>query len=115
VIGAIDNTHISISKPKHVLADYFYFKSGGYTLNCQVVVDNQKRFFDLYLSMLGSTNDLQMLRRFFLYHLATHNNLCNEWYLMEGFSPYLIGDLGYPLLPWLMVPHHIGVQNFVYC
>lgn len=39
VVGAIDGTHVSISKPKLGLVDYFYFKSGGYSLNCQAVVD----------------------------------------------------------------------------
>ena len=34
VVGAIDGTHISISKPQIVPADYFYFKLGGYTLKC---------------------------------------------------------------------------------
>jgi hypothetical protein len=29
VLGAIDGMHISISKPKYGLADYFYFKTGG--------------------------------------------------------------------------------------
>ena len=108
VVGAIDGTHISISKPQHVPADYFYFKSGGYTLNCQAVVDSQKRFLDLYLGMPGSTNDSRMLRRSSLYHLAIHNNFFNEEHGMQGFSPFLLGDSGYPLLPWLMVPHHGG-------
>ena len=108
MVGAIDGTHISISKPQHVPADYFYFKSGGYTFNCQVVVDRQKRFLDLYLGMPGSTNDSRMLRRSSLYHLATHNNFFNEEHGMQGFSPFLLGDSGYPLLPWLMVPHRGG-------
>ena len=42
VVGAIDGTHVSISKPRFGAIDYYYFKSGGYTLNCQVVVDSKK-------------------------------------------------------------------------
>jgi hypothetical protein len=110
VVGAIDGTHISISKPQHVPVDYFYFKSGGYTLNCQAVVDSEKRFLDLYLGMPGSTNDSRVLRRSSLYESAVHNNLLGEHLAVAGFSPYLIGDLGYPLLPWLMIPHRHGVR-----
>lgn len=29
---------------------------------------------------------------------------------MDGFSPYLLGDYGYPLLLWLMVLHRDGGQ-----
>ena len=110
VVRTIDGTHVSISKPQFVLADYFYFKSGGYTLNCQAVIDSQKRFMDLYLGMPGSTNDSQMLCHSSLYASAIHNNLFDEQYRVQGFSPYLLGDLGYSLLPWLMVPHRAGGQ-----
>ena len=110
VVGAIDGTHIAISKPRHVPADYFYFKSGGYTLNCQAVVDSEKCFLDLYLGMPGSTNDCRVLRRSTLYDLAMHNNFFNEEHGVQGFSPYLVGDLGYPLLPWLMIPHRSQVR-----
>ena len=34
IMGAIDGTHIHISKPRVCLGDYFYFKSRRYTLNC---------------------------------------------------------------------------------
>jgi hypothetical protein len=34
---------------------------GGYTLNCQVVVDSNKQFLDLYLGIPGSTNDASVL------------------------------------------------------
>jgi hypothetical protein len=44
VVGAIDGTHIAIRKPRHRAADYYYFKSGGYSLNCLSVVDSEKRF-----------------------------------------------------------------------
>lgn len=105
VVGAIDGMHVAISKPPLGPADYYYFKSGGYTLNCQAVVDSDKRFLDLYLGMPGSTNDSRMLRRSSLYNFGMHNTLMTGNHTVHGFSPYIIGDLGYPLLPWLMVPH----------
>ena len=57
VVGAIDGMHIAIWKPRHGATDYYYFKSGGYNLNCQAVVDSEIRFVDLFLGMPGSTND----------------------------------------------------------
>ena len=53
VVGAIDGTHFAISKPSFGAADYYYFKSGGYTINCQAAVDSERRFIDLYLGMPG--------------------------------------------------------------
>ena len=105
VVGAIDGTHVSISKPKFGPVDYYYFKSGGYTLNCQAVVDSNKRFLDLFLGMPGSTNDCRVLRRSSLYQKGMHSTLWDPAISFEGFSPYLLADSGYPVLPWLMVPH----------
>jgi hypothetical protein len=118
VVGAIDATHISISKPKYGASDYYYFKSGGYTMKCQAVVDSNKCFLDLYLGMPGSTNDARILRRSSLYHLALRNNLFDARFAADGFSPYLLGDSGYPLLHWLMVPHrgpgHLTIAEALY-
>jgi len=75
VCGAIDGTHIAISKPNHGPADYFYFKSGGFTINYQAVVESEKCFFDLFLSMSRSTNDSRVLQRSTLYQKATTNTL----------------------------------------
>jgi hypothetical protein len=106
VVGAIDGTHFDIKKPTVGPEDYFYFKSGGYTIQCQVVVDRHKRFLDVSIGMPGSTNDVRVLRRSALYRLATTTNqLFNVAYSQEGFSPYLIGDKGYPLYPWLITPY----------
>jgi hypothetical protein len=107
VLGTIDCTHISISKPKVGSKDYYHFKSGGYTLNCQAVVDSDKKFLDLYLGMPGSTHDVRVLRRSSLYHLAQNENLFDPRVGIDGFPPFLLGDSGYPLLPWLMVPHRL--------
>ena len=101
----MDSTHISISKPRESPADYFYFKSGGYSLNCQAVVDSNKRFLDLFLGMPGSTNDSRVLRRSTLYHRGMHGSLWDSTLSFQGFSPYLLAVSRYPLLPWVMVPH----------
>ena len=74
-------------------------------MNCQAVVDSEKRFLNLYVGMPGSTNGSHMLRRSSLHYLASHGNLLDTAHSVEGFSPYVIGDLGYPLLPLLLVPH----------
>jgi hypothetical protein len=63
VVGAINGTHFDIRKPHHLLEDYFYFKSGGYSMQCQAVVDREKHFLDVYVGMPGSTNDCRMLKR----------------------------------------------------
>lgn len=107
VVGAIDGTHVSISKPSVGADDYYHFKSGGYTMNCQAVVDSKKRFLDLYIGMPGSTHDMRVLRRSSLYRMALYENLFDARFGLEGFSPYLIGDSGYPLMSWLMVPHRV--------
>lgn len=104
-LGAIDGTHFAIAKPRNGSADYFYFKSGGFSMNCQVVVDASKHFFDLNVGMPGSTHNARILHRSALFHCRQHRRLWPGTSLIHGFTPYLIGDAGYSILPWLMVPH----------
>ena len=70
------------------------------------MVDRHKRFLDVAVGMLGSTNEVWVLRRSALYWLAiTTNQLFDVAYSWEGFSPYLIPGKGYPLYPWLNIPY----------
>jgi hypothetical protein len=49
MMGTIDNTHISIAKPFSVYyEDYFFHRKGVYNVVAQSVVNNQKRFMDVY-------------------------------------------------------------------
>ena len=72
VVGAVDGMHFEIRKPSTSLEDYFYFKSLSYTIQCQVVVDVNRRFPNVAVGMFGSTNNVRVLKRLALYHLATH-------------------------------------------
>jgi hypothetical protein len=67
---------------------------------------------DVFLGFLGSMNGAQIL---------CLSSICQKiWGIFfhefdshEGIKPYIIGNKGYALSPWLMVPHkQIGVQ---YC
>jgi hypothetical protein len=75
VVGAIDETHFHIKKPPSSPEDYFDFKTNGYIIACQAVVDSQKKLLDIFVGMLGSTNDARMLQRSSLYCEAREGNL----------------------------------------
>jgi hypothetical protein len=100
--------HIHIRKPYVGPEDYFYFKTSGYSMRMQAVVDRNKRFLDLAIGMPGSTHDSCMLRRSSLFQQAESSALFDEGSNVAGFSPYLLGDSGYPLKHWLMMPYRDG-------
>lgn len=57
VHGAIDCTYIQISKSKEFPEDYYYYKTGEYTIVAQVVIDSKKNFTQLFVGLPGSIND----------------------------------------------------------
>ena len=57
------------------------------------------------MGMPGSMNNSRVLRRSYLYHRGDKGILWDRVHVFNGFTPYLLGDSGFPLLPWLMVPH----------
>jgi hypothetical protein len=50
-------------------------------------------------------NNAQVLRLSSIYPKTTWGNFFNELGLHKGIKLYIIGNKGYPLLPWMMVPH----------
>jgi hypothetical protein len=77
VHGAIDGTHISISKPKLVFVkDYYYHKSGSYSIVAQVVVDVRRKFINLYVGLPVASMILEF-----------YENLgCTNKFNIKGFS-----------------------------
>ena len=63
----------------------------------QAIVDWHKRFLDVVVGMPGSTHDSRMLRWSVLYQEAEAGTLFDPHVTVHGFTPYLLGDAGYPL------------------
>jgi hypothetical protein len=75
VQGALDYTHIAISKPASYLEDYWYFKTGAYSMVAQAVVNIKKLFTSIYVGLPGSVNDQRVLRRSGLWQEVVHQGL----------------------------------------
>jgi len=117
VQGPINGTHLFIYKLfMHFSEDYYYFKSGGYSIVAHVVLDYKKFFIAIYVGLPRSTNDSRMLCRFALYKQIQLHGLFNitKGSCEDGIPPYL-GDKGYPIISWIMTRCQQGkVNNFFF-
>lgn len=108
--GAIDTTHI-----KMVLStvdnsnEVWYDKEKNHSMILQTIVDPEMRFLDIVTGWPGSLSDSLMLRN------SSFFKLCEEGKRLNGktiklqekteLREYIAGDVGFPLLPWLLTPH----------
>ncbi|GBG87175.1 hypothetical protein CBR_g44910 [Chara braunii] len=108
-VGAIDCTHVYIDKPNGTRSECYYHHTGDFSVVAQVVCDNECRIVSVYVGCPGSVDDSRMLWMSPLYH----NTMAGRGVLYEGgaimhdgthVGHYLLGDVGYPLLPWIMTP-----------
>jgi MoaA/NifB/PqqE/SkfB family radical SAM enzyme len=105
VHGVIDGTHIQISKPKTIFPkDYHYYKTGGYLIVVQAIIDFLKKNIDICVGLLGNINDYRVLHMFALYKHAQNEGLFDPNKGVDGFPLYLLGDKGYTLITWIMTP-----------
>jgi hypothetical protein len=72
-------------------------------MQLQAIVDQRKWLFDIFVGMPRSMTNARMLHLSPTYHKATLGNVFHEQNSHEWIKPYMIGDKGYLLLPWLMV------------
>jgi hypothetical protein len=71
----------------------------------QAVVDSKKLFTNVYVGLPRSVNDQRVLSCSGLWQEVIHRGLMNvDAGYQEGIPPYLLGNKGYPLLSWLIVP-----------
>lgn len=92
-VGAIDCTHILINKP-HEHGDEYVNRKGLTTLNVQATCNAEEKFTSIDASWPGSVHDSRIFR----------NCNLNQILARYGDQAILLGDKGYGITPWLMIP-----------
>nr|XP_020633184.1 protein ANTAGONIST OF LIKE HETEROCHROMATIN PROTEIN 1-like [Pogona vitticeps] len=106
-IGAIDATHIPIIAPAHRATEYINSK-GYYSMVLQALVDHEGRFTDVYAGRSGKVHDARIFRSSPVFRAMNQGTFGPNTTMDLGgqqVKPVILGDLAYPLLPWLMTPY----------
>ncbi|KAF9596638.1 hypothetical protein IFM89_012761 [Coptis chinensis] len=108
--GAIDTTHIRLSLPQVDHSnDVWHDREKRHSMILQVVVDPDMRFRDVLTGWPGSMNESAVLRSSGLFKLCENGKRLNgkKVGMSEGIEvrEYIVGDAGFPLLPWLVTPY----------
>lgn len=93
--GAIDCTHVRLALSKFQNIDEIFRNQRGYfSLNVQAVVGPRMEFLDIVPEWPGSAHDSRIFQ----------NSAIYMRYLERRSYGMLVGDKGYPCLPFLMTP-----------
>uniref|UniRef100_A0A8C5PFR3 Putative nuclease HARBI1 n=1 Tax=Leptobrachium leishanense TaxID=445787 RepID=A0A8C5PFR3_9ANUR len=94
VLGAIGCTHIGICAPGYSQESYLNRK-GWHSLSVQMVCDSKGQITSLLAAFPGRYHNAFILRQSGLFEAFESGDISDGW---------LVGDSGYPCLPWLMTP-----------
>ncbi|XP_057479536.1 protein ALP1-like [Actinidia eriantha] len=108
--GAIDTTHITMLLSSSEMASNVWLdREKNRSMILQAIVDSEMRFRDVVTGWPGKMNDFDVLQRSTFFKLCEKGERLNgnKIRLSEGteLSEYIVGDLGFPLLPWLVTPY----------
>ncbi|KAE8717999.1 hypothetical protein F3Y22_tig00110020pilonHSYRG00423 [Hibiscus syriacus] len=108
--GAIDITHVVMTLPTIDPSNHVWFdREKNYSMLLQAVVDPEMRFRDVIVGWPGSLSDAIVLRSSGLFKLSEEGKRLSgkKLNISEGteIREYIIGDAGFPLLPWLLTPY----------
>lgn len=94
VTGCIDCTHVPIKSPGGEFAEVFRNRKRTFSINVQVVGGPKLQIFDIVARWPGREHDSTIF-----------NNSSVKTKFEQGIlRGYLLGDSGYPCLPYLMTP-----------
>ncbi|XP_066593244.1 putative nuclease HARBI1 [Prorops nasuta] len=95
VIGVIDCFHVRVKSFGRENSEYFRNRKGYFSINVQAIVNSRMEIIDLVARWFGSTHDSTMF----------DNSRIKARFENEEFgSGLLLGDSGYPTLPYLLTP-----------
>eukprot|EP00250_Pteridium_aquilinum_P015991 c22876_g1_i1 orf=80-1522(+) len=106
--GAIDATHVLMELPSGEPAEVWINRSHTYSMILQAVVDTDLKFLDVCVGYPGSLSDAKCLRESSFYTKCRNGQRLSGAYIQVGdalVAEYVVGDVEYPLLPWLMKPY----------
>lgn len=93
--GAIDCTHVHLVHTKfHGINEMYRNRKGYFSLNVQTVVGPRMEFLDIVPEYPGSQHDSRIFQNSRLY----------TRYMKGQLNGKLVGDSGYPALPFLLTP-----------
>lgn len=108
--GAIDTTHITMCLPLADPANKVWFDhEKNHIMLLHAIVDPDMRLRDIVTGWPGKLSDSLVLKTSNFFKVCEKGNGLNgkPVFLSEGseIREYIVGDSGFPLLPWLVTPY----------
>ncbi|GBG78554.1 hypothetical protein CBR_g27779 [Chara braunii] len=114
--GCIDCTHVYVDKPRSADGDdYCSGRNNRFFVVAQLVVDSELQILDFCYGFLGTVGDAWALKNTSLYRRALKGSLfvdlpddpfrAERPSIPSVLGGYLLGDGGYPNLPWIVIPY----------
>lgn len=108
--GTMDTTHIMMCLPSvDPSNDIWIDRESNHSMIVQAIVDPDMRFRDIVTGWPGSMDESKVLKNSGFFKLCEKDERLNgmKIKLSEGSEvrEYVIGDTGFPLLPWLITPY----------
>ncbi|XP_039026380.1 protein ALP1-like [Hibiscus syriacus] len=108
--GVIDTSHIMMCLPSSDPASKIWLDhEKNHSMVLQAIVDPKMRFRDIVTGWPGKTEDWVVFQNSNFYSLCDKGERLNggKLVLPEGseIREYIIGDFGYPLLPYFVIPY----------
>ena len=111
VVGAVDGTHVRISTPKTDEKPDYFSRKQCHTITTQAVVGADLLFLYVRTGFPGSSHDARNLRNISLFRKSESREILpkpEDATKSSKIRPLIVGDVAYPLLPWLLTTFQYG-------